>query len=162
MFKVIYTIGSELGVKQMKEAGPYSTIDDAKNFQIPSNCNFATIEDKRRGEKWIWNKTSEEWELLGADSPRQVRLKSLLAKSIELSSIRPDGRYTNPRTWGVYQVERLLDGNRVKDFHFGNHPVRQQELIRQYGEAQLVYLYEARIDAEAVADLLNGCPRDAA
>jgi hypothetical protein len=161
MFKVIYKIGPKLGVKEMKEAGPYSTIDDAKNFQIPSNCSFATIEDKQRGEKWIWNKTSEEWKLLGGDSPCQVRLKLLLAKSIEPLSVRPAGRYTDPRTWGVYQVERLLDGERVKPFHFGNHPVRQQELIRQYGDAQLLYLYDTPNDAEAVADLLNGCPRNA-
>jgi hypothetical protein len=85
-----------------------------------------------------------------------VICKSLIAKSIEPSSVRPDGRYTNPRTWGVYQVVRIIEGNRGKEFHFGNHPVRQQELIRQYGDAQLVRLYEARIDAKEVAYLLNG------
>jgi len=80
-------------------------------------------------------------------------------KSIDPSSVRSDGRYTIPRTWGVYQVERLLEGKR---FRFGNHPVRQQELIRQYGEAKLVGgLYEARIDAEEAANLLNERCRNA-
>jgi len=94
--------------------------------------------------------------LLGAYFMSEAHLKSLLAKSIDLSSLKPDGQYTNPKTWGVYEVERLLDGKRGKGFHFGNHPIRQQELIRQFGEAQLVALYGARIDAEEVAYLLNG------
>ncbi len=83
----------------------------------------------------------------------QARLKSLLAKSIDPSLVKSDGRYTRPKTWGVYQVESLSKG---RGFCFGNHPVRQQELVRQYGEAQLVGLYEARIDAKEVAYLLNG------
>jgi hypothetical protein len=75
-------------------------------------------------------------------------------KSIDPLPVKSDGRYTSPRTWGVYKVERLLEGKR---FHFGNHPIRQQELIRQYGEAQLVGgLYEERINAKEAAFLLNG------
>lgn len=75
-------------------------------------------------------------------------------KSIDPSSVISDGRYTNPRTWGVYQVDVPLEGTR---FRFGNHPVRQQELIRQYGEARLVgKLYKARIDAKEAAYRLNG------
>jgi hypothetical protein len=80
-------------------------------------------------------------------------------KSIDPSSVKSDGRYTSPRTWGVYQVECLPEGKR---FRFGNHPVRQQELIRQYGEAQRVgRLYEARIDAKEAAYRLNGGRRNA-
>lgn len=87
----------------------------------------------------------------------QARLKSLLAKSIDPSSVKSDGRYTSPKTWGVYQVKRLPKGKR---FRFGNHPVRQQELIRQYGGVQLVELYKARIDAKEAAYLLNGGRRN--
>jgi hypothetical protein len=92
------------------------------------------------------------------DDMNQARLKSLLAKSIDPSSVEPDGRYTNPRTWGVYQVKCLPEGKR---FHFGNHPIRQQELIRQYGKAQFVGLYKAQIDAKETAYLLNGGRRNA-
>lgn len=97
---------------------------------------------------------------LGAYFLSEAHLKSLLAKSINASSVNPDGNYTNPRTWGVYQVERLLDGKRGKGFHFGNHPIRQQELIRQFGEAQVIALYGKRIDAEEVAYLMNGRSRN--
>lgn len=83
----------------------------------------------------------------------QARLKSLLARSIDPSSVESHGRYTNPRTWGVYHVKCLPEGKR---FHFGNHPIRQKELIRQYGEAPLVGLYKARIDAKEAAYILNG------
>jgi hypothetical protein len=62
--------------------------------------------------------------------------------------------FTSPKTWGVYEVECLLEGKR---FRFGNHPVRQRELSRQYGEARPVgKLYEVRIHAKEAADLLNG------
>lgn len=97
----------------------------------------------------------------GAYVMSEARLKSLLAKSINPSALKPDGQYTSPKTWGVYEVERLLDGNRGKGFHFGNHPIRQQELIRQFGEAQAIALFEKRIDAEEVAYLLNGARRNA-
>lgn len=87
----------------------------------------------------------------------QADLKSLLEKCINPSSVKLDGRYTSPKTWGVYIVERLLDGKRGKFFHFGNHPVRQQELIRQFGKAQLVGLYSARINAKEAAYLEISC-----
>lgn len=99
--------------------------------------------------------------LFGAYFMSEARLKSLLGKSIDPSLVKPDGLYTNPKTWGVYQVERLLDGKRGKGFHFGNHPIRQQELIRQFGEAQTIGIFEARIDAEEVAYLMNGSHRTA-
>lgn len=86
----------------------------------------------------------------------QARTKELLGKAIEQSAVKPDGPYTGPKTWGVYEVERLREGKRGKGFHFGNHPVRHTELVRQFGEAQLVALFEARIDAEELAYLLNG------
>lgn len=91
----------------------------------------------------------------------QARTKELLAKAVEQSAVKPDGQYTAPRTWGVYEVERLLQGKRGKGFHFGNHPVRHTELVRQFGEAQLVALFEARIDAEELTYLLNGKRRTA-
>jgi hypothetical protein len=96
---------------------------------------------------------------IGAYAMSEARLKSLLAKSLDPATLKPDGNYTSPRSWGVYEVERLLDGKRGKAFHFGNHPVRQHELVRQYGDAQMVALYDRRIDAEEVAFLLNGGKR---
>jgi hypothetical protein len=69
------------------------------------------------------------------------------------SSVKSDGRYTSPRTWGVYEVRRLLKDKR---FRFGNHPVRQRELIHEYGVTDLVgWLYKARKDAKEAADHLN-------
>ncbi len=96
---------------------------------------------------------------IGAYAMSEARLKSLLAKSVDPSTLKPDGNYTSPRSWGVYEVERLLDGKRGKAFHFGNHPVRQHELVRQFGEAQMVAVFDRRIDAEEVAFLLNGSKR---
>jgi hypothetical protein len=69
------------------------------------------------------------------------------------SSVKSDGRYTSPKTWGVYEVRRLLKGKR---FRFGNHPVRQRELIQEYGVIDLVgWLYRTRDDAKEATDCLN-------
>ena len=36
-------------------------------------------------------------------------------------------------------------------FRFGNHPVRQRELEREFGSCKLEYLFAERTDAKAVA-----------
>lgn len=84
------------------------------------------------------------------------RLQSLSEKSIDPSSITTDGNGAVPRTWGVYVVERIIKGERGQSFYFGNYPVRQRELLRRFGEAKLIALYNKRIDAEEVAYILNG------
>ncbi|MHB8829667.1 MAG: hypothetical protein ACYC6Q_09115 [Syntrophales bacterium] len=91
----------------------------------------------------------------------QALLKSLLAASTEL--VKPAGRYTNPRTWGVYRMEHLRNGKSGMGFHFGNHPVRQQELIRKYrkDDAPLVKLFKVRNYAKEFTYLLNGGRRNA-
>ncbi len=51
--------------------------------------------------------------------------------------------------------------NKGQRFRFGNHPIRQKELIREYGsKVQLVgELYLKRNDAKEAASILNcGCP----
>jgi len=93
--------------------------------------------------------------IFGAIYMNQVRTKQLLASAVEPSSVEPDGSYTNPKTWGVYQVEQFRAGKRGHGFHMGNHPVRHQELVREFGEAKLVALFEARVDAEELKYLLN-------
>ena len=58
--------------------------------------------------------------------------------------VRVVGNYTEPRTWGVYRVEHGRGG---PTYHFGNHPVRQRELERDYGNANLVELHLDRESA---------------
>ena len=79
----------------------------------------------------------------------------LLAKSIEPSSVVVTGQYTNPRTWGVYEVP----AKSTTRFRFGNHPVRQQELVREFGTAKLIGLFESRSIARQLSALLNDGPR---
>lgn len=75
------------------------------------------------------------------------------ALAINPASVRADGIYTIPRTYGVYEVAGTpASGQR---FRFGNHPVRQTELIRAYGDARLVSLYTQREIARQHARLLN-------
>ncbi len=89
------------------------------------------------------------------DSGKLNRLAELAKSSIPPTSLPIDGQFTTPRTWGVFMVERLIKGQRRYGFYFGNYPVHQRELVRKYGEANLVALFTSRIDAEECAYLLN-------
>jgi len=72
-------------------------------------------------------------------------IDALFAKAIDPITVRPDpsdARYTNPRTWGVYEVEATKPGAAGKRFRKGNHSIRQQELQREFGEVRVVALFE--------------------
>jgi hypothetical protein len=73
--------------------------------------------------------------------------------SISARSVRPHGIYTTPRTYGVYEVPGSDASGR--SFRFGNHPIRQRELVRDYGRATLVELFTERALAVELARLLN-------
>jgi len=93
--------------------------------------------------------------MLGMHWARNAKLKALLAKSMDASTVNSNGMNIDPRVWGVYRVEDLVNGKRSYRIHIGSYPVRQRELVRQFGQAELVALYTERIDALQVADLLN-------
>ena len=83
------------------------------------------------------------------------RLKELQARAVSPTTLKVEGNYTAPRTWGVYKVEAFKNGQRGADYHLGNHPVRQRELEREYGVAELVLLFTSRTDAEELKYLLR-------
>lgn len=79
----------------------------------------------------------------------------LLSKLISENSIRIDpenNNYTIPRTYGVYEVLITTDAKR---FRFGNHPVRENELIREFESIKRIGICLERDDAKALADFLN-------
>jgi len=82
------------------------------------------------------------------------RKNELRALAISESSVRPDGTLTIPRSFGVYRIGGTARGTRL--FRFGNHPVRQHELIREFGVARLEELFSERVLASELARLLNG------
>jgi len=58
--------------------------------------------------------------------------------------VRIVGNYTEPRTWGVYRVKHDRGS---PSYHFGNHPVRQRELVNEFGNAELIDLHLDRVAA---------------
>jgi hypothetical protein len=88
----------------------------------------------------------------GKDNMNDVRKKELMALSIGPSTVSVEGYYTNPRTYGVYRIPRTKPGSR--QFRFGNHPVRELELIRD-GNVSVVAIFTDRSHAEELANLLN-------
>lgn len=81
-------------------------------------------------------------------------LAQIVRRAIDPADVREEGTHTDPRSYGVYQLPH--DTAALSRFHFGNHPVRMQELERQFGSCTLTYLFEGRDDAEEVARTLNG------
>ena len=80
--------------------------------------------------------------------------KELQARALAPTAITVVGNYTSPKSWGVYRVESFKAGRRGTSFHLGNHPVRQHELVREHGSAELVMFFGARADAEQLKYLL--------
>ena len=91
----------------------------------------------------------------GDEDCEEKYAKELQARALLPTAVTVVGNYTNPRSWGVYRVESFKAGRRGNSFHIGNHPVRQNELIREHGSAELVMLFGTRIDAEHLKYLLS-------
>ena len=84
----------------------------------------------------------------------QERVRELLAKAVEPSTLHPAGLYTRPASWGVYKL-LLSERATTRRYRYGNHPVRQLELRREFGSAKAVAHYTSRALAVELAALLN-------
>lgn len=84
----------------------------------------------------------------------QARVRELLVKAVEPGSLRPAGLYTHPASWGVYRIAPPKP-TATRRYRFGNHPVRQLELQRDFGSVTVIAHFTARARAEELAALLN-------
>ncbi len=69
---------------------------------------------------------------------------ALFSEVIDPETVRIDPSnpiYTKPRTFGVYKI-KSTDAKKL--FRSGNHPIRQKELVKEYGGAELVALYQSK------------------
>ena len=82
--------------------------------------------------------------------------KLLMAKSVEPKHYQIDSanrNYTKPRTWGVFAIpDKSAAG---KKYRFGNYPIRQKELEKEFGVVEFIALFEKREDAKTLIDLLE-------
>ena len=78
-------------------------------------------------------------------------MSDLMKRAISEKSLRQDGIYTKPRSFGVYRVPQ----NSGRTFRFGNHPIRQLELIREFTKCDLEAVFLDRDDARSLAKALN-------
>lgn len=81
------------------------------------------------------------------------QIDSLMKKTVNPDLLTVDGIYTSPRSFGVYKL--TSNGSVGKKYRFGNHPVRLEELIREYGTCEIEAIFLDRSEAEMLADLLN-------
>lgn len=81
-------------------------------------------------------------------------LESILERAVSPTSVRAVPRYlTSPPSYGVYRVPSSASSTR--SVRFGNHPVRQRELEREFGTCKLEHLFLDRSDAANVAMALS-------
>ena len=73
--------------------------------------------------------------------------------SIDPAALSVVGRYTVPRSYGVYKLNQAP--KQGKPYRFGNHPIREKELFREHGFCELVIVLAFRKDAEELSSLLN-------
>lgn len=88
-------------------------------------------------------------ELMG----RKQVIQALEQKAVSCNDMKYDGRLTCPKSYGVYQI--VNTANAGKTFRYGNHPVRQSELQREFGDCCLVYLFLEREYAFRMQKILN-------
>ncbi len=81
------------------------------------------------------------------------RRDQLLQRTLKPSDFKPNGVYTDPKTYGVYRLTGKAKAGRV--FRYGNHPIRYDELVNEYGAAEVVAVFSARSDAEELAAIEN-------
>ncbi len=85
-----------------------------------------------------------------SELPLSPAAKELLNRAVPPHTLDADGSYAIPRSFGVYEVKEA-----ARRFHFGNHPIRHQELAREYGDCRLVATFLLRDEAEQLSFLLN-------
>jgi len=81
------------------------------------------------------------------------KIDVLMAVAIDPKKLRFVGNYTEPRSFGVYKM--TVRGNVGKRYRFGNHPVRANELDRDYGGCEIEAVFLEREQASDLADYLN-------
>ena len=112
-----------------------------------SNKKSLRLEDMRKGKRLpniCLNRVGDEM----GDS-----VQAIIRRAINLSSVQITGRLTHPRSYGVYMLPANC-GN-IQRYRFGNHPVREQELEREFEHCTLKHLFLSRADARAIASKLN-------
>lgn len=85
-------------------------------------------------------------------------IKELEARMVSSSSLSKSAQspyLTSPRSFGVYRIVKSASGNTGRKYRFGNHPVRMNELEREFDKVDLEALFLDRDDAQRYAVLLN-------
>jgi hypothetical protein len=99
------------------------------------------------------NRIAELTPICGGGVPASSVLRALLDRAVEPHTLKPDGRYTEPPSYGVYELGDHTAGR--ARFHFGNHPIRQRELVKHFGSTRLIATFLDRSDAEELSRHFN-------
>lgn len=87
------------------------------------------------------------------DLTRKAQIDVLISRSVDTGLFPINGIYTNPKSYGVYELINTLDIN--KKYRHGNHPIRLKELVREFGDCKVTATFLNRADAILLTQLLN-------
>lgn len=85
-------------------------------------------------------------------------IKELEARMVSSSSLSKSAQFpylTSPRSFGVYRIVKPASGYTGRKYRLGNHPIRMNELEREFENVELEGLFLDREDAQRYASLLN-------
>ncbi len=80
-------------------------------------------------------------------------VSKLMERAKSSAFVSSDGRYTFPRSFGVYRITGSGDVGRR--YRFGNHTVLMTEILRNVGDCEIVAVFLDRDDAKQLASELN-------
>lgn len=84
---------------------------------------------------------------------RKSLIEDLKSRSVDTDLFPINGIYTNPKSYGVYELINSHDVN--KKYRHGNHPIRLKELVREFGDCKVTATFLNRDDATLLTKLLN-------
>jgi hypothetical protein len=89
------------------------------------------------------------------DPLKSAQALEILKHAVRPGSLRIDGAYTSPRSWGVYEIEPPSGNRTTRRYRIGNHPVRQRELEVEFGSARQIAVFVSRGLADELQRILN-------
>lgn len=83
----------------------------------------------------------------------EALIDALKSRSVDTDLLPINGIYTNPKSYGVYELINSNEAN--KKYRHGNHPIRLKELAREFVDCKVIATFLNRDDAALLTKLLN-------
>jgi len=112
-----------------------------------SDKKLLRLDDMRKGKNLLNISLNREGDEMDDST------QAIIRRADSPSSVQVTGLLTDPPSYGVYMLP--ANCGTTRRYRFGNHPVRMQELKREFAHCTLKHLFLSRADAMALTSILN-------